>query len=129
MGPLHKSTRRCLNFIACDRAGCIVQIARALHGTKVGQLLMKEEYLKPTQMVQAILRMNAVPELTPFEAFMDRSLERIDRSAVPSIADTMRRVKEQRIKDEENELKRKREENESEKALGMEPSIKKQRTE
>jgi len=89
----HKFTRWCLNFIAWDRIGCIVQIARTLCGYGHGEIIQNEiDFLKPTHVVMAILRLNVERKLTPFP-FKDPSFERIDCSKVPSIAETMKSLK------------------------------------
>ena len=93
----HRFTRWCLNFVAWDRIGCIVQIARALNGNVIGEpISCHDDALRPTQIVQSILKINSVAQLTPFP-FSDGSFGRIDLSNVPSIKSTMEELRREKL--------------------------------
>eukprot|EP01083_Nonionella_stella_P012029 34159_1 len=80
--PFSKILTHFLGFIVWDRCGCIVQIARKLSECKYGCIVSeKEEYLEPTQIVTAILKVNQLKQITPFE-FVDHSFDRIDLTLI-----------------------------------------------
>ena len=57
--PLHKTLTYFLGFVAWDRLGCALQIARKVKGCAYGQVIDEEDgFLRPTQVVQALLKIN-----------------------------------------------------------------------
>merc|ERR1712154_467516 len=75
--PYSKILTYFLGFIAWDRIGCIIQIARKLNEINHGVIIKNNEnFLKPTQIVQSILRINSIQQITPFK-FVDHSFDKI----------------------------------------------------
>ena len=98
-----------LGFIAWDRIGCIIQIARKIRGVKYGQIIEeKEDFLTPSEVVQAILFLNALKEITPTALnFVDKSLEKVDTSNIKLIGRDVT-IKKEKVKDIKKEPEKKR---------------------
>ena len=113
-----------LGFIAWDRIGCIIQIARKIRGIKYGEIIKeKEDFLTPSEVVQAILFLNKLKDLTPNQLnFNDKSLDKVDISNIKLIGDGLV------IKKEKTKLSgNKRKCNGNDNELVSEPANKKQR--
>ena len=84
--PYSKFLTYFFGFLAWDRIGCIVQIARKESGLKEGVIIDDADtFLSPTKIVSAILKTNEIEQITPID-FVDHSFDVIDLSDVNSVA-------------------------------------------
>merc|ERR1712228_609177 len=82
----HKILTAFFGFLAWDRIGCIVQIARKETGLMEGVIIEEQDsFLTPTRIVAAILKTNDIEQITPIE-FVDDSFDVIDLSDIQSVA-------------------------------------------
>merc|ERR1712154_76268 len=108
--PFDKILTYFLGFIAWDRIGCILQIARKLNGDKHGAITFdNHSFLTPTQITEAILRINALPQITPIQLqFVDHSFEKINTSQIAYSQQQNKRKYDETDNEEKDEIPKKK---------------------